>query len=133
MFVRLIIAGAVGGMIASPAFADCSEEIEGLNQAAIEAETGASSNASGLPATEHQQDVLRGAQQNADVAGPSTSNQADAPGSPHQEQVLADGRSNQASEELPALMAQARDMAKAGDEAGCMLKVAQAKGLLGIE
>jgi len=50
--------------------------------------------------------------------------QADVPASPHQEQVLADTEARERGGQHPAAMiAEARDMAKAGDEEGCMQKV----------
>ena len=52
------------------------------------------------------------------------------PASPHQQQVLAGGQSGQ---QLSDLVAEASEMAKAGDEEGCMQKVSQAKSLLGID
>ena len=58
------------------------------------------------------------------------------PASPQQEQVLAETRAGgdaAAEQQAAGLVAQASDMAKAGDETGCMQKVAEAKGLLGLD
>ena len=106
-----------------------------------QAETGASSADTGIPATQHQEQVLAGDQQgNKNAAGAGGASQANIPASPHQQQVLAEpaagpsGGGNAASGQQPAdLIAEARDMAKAGDEEGCMQKIAQAKNLLGID
>ena len=55
------------------------------------------------------------------------------PASPHQQQALTE-QTDQGGEQQPAdLIAEARDMAEAGDEEGCMQKVTQAKNLLGID
>jgi hypothetical protein len=61
------------------------------------------------------------------------------PASPHQEQVLAEpaagpaGGDAASGQQAADLVAQAGDMAEAGDEEGCMQKVTQAKDLLGID
>jgi hypothetical protein len=128
---RLLITGAVTLLFAAPAFADCNQEIEGLNEAVTEAETGASGAGAELPATAHQEQVLPGKQQGETGAtGQSAAGQGDVSASPHQQQVLAGGQTGQ---QLSNLIAEARDMAKAGDEEGCMQKVTQAKSLLGLD
>jgi hypothetical protein len=128
---RLLITSAFMLLVAVPAFADCNQEIDSLNAAVTQRETGASSAGTGLPATPHQEQVLAGQQQGVTgVAGQSGAGQADVPASPHQQQVLAVG---QAGQEATDLIAEARDMADAGDEEGCMQKVTQAKGLLGTD
>jgi hypothetical protein len=133
MAIRFLTTSAVILLIAGPAFADCSQEIEGLKQAVTEAETGASTSESGMPATKHQEQVLKGDQQGDKAAsGDAAAGQAGVPASPHQEQVLAEpaaGGNAQAAD----LVSQASDMAAAGDEAGCMQKVAEAKDLLGMD
>jgi hypothetical protein len=133
MAIRFLTTSAVILLIAGPAFADCSQEIESLKQAVTEAETGASTAESGMPATKHQEQVLKGDQQGDTAAsGDAAAGQAGVPASPHQEQVLAEpaaGGNAQAAD----LMSQASDMAAAGDEAGCMQKVAEAKDLLGMD
>jgi hypothetical protein len=137
MFVRLLITSAVLLLLAGPAFADCTQEIQSLSEAVTQAETGTSSAESGLPATPHQEEVLAGNQgtgnqgKSGEAAGASGAGQADVPASPHQQQALAKG---QVGGEQPAdLMAEARDMAEAGDEEGCMQKVTELKSLLGID
>jgi hypothetical protein len=135
--MRFATMSAVVVLVAGPAFADCSREIQSLKEALTEAETGASSTATGLPATRHQEQVLAGNQggDKAGVPGP-----ADMPASPHQQKVLGEpaagpaGASDlTAGQQAADLVAQAGDMGEAGDEEGCMQKVSQAKGLLGIE
>ena len=128
---RLLIASAFTLLFTGPAFADCDQEIQGLNEAVIQAETGASSAGTGLPATPHQDQVLAGKQQGqSGVAGQDAAAQAGVPASPHQQQVLAGAQTGQQPSNL---IAEARDMAKAGNEEGCMQKVSQAKSLLGID
>jgi hypothetical protein len=120
-------------VLAGRAFADCAQEIQSLSEAVTQAETGASSADTGLPATRHQEEVLAGNQQgeSGESAGASGAGQADVPASPHQQQALAKG---QVGGQQPAdLMAEARDMAAAGDEEGCMQKVTEVKRLLGID
>jgi hypothetical protein len=133
MAIRFLTTSAVILLVAGPAFADCSQEIESLKQAVTEAETGASTAESGMPATKHQEQVLKGDQQGDKAAsGDAVAGQAGVPASPHQEQVLAEpaaGGNAQAAD----LVSQASDMAAAGDEAGCMQKVAEAKDLLGMD
>jgi hypothetical protein len=133
MSIHLLITSAVLLVLAGPAFADCTKEIQSLSEAVTQAETGASSAATGLPATPHQEEVLAGTQQGEkeEAAGASGAGQADVPASPHQQQVL---KETQGGGQQPAdLIAEAREMAEAGDEEGCMQKVTEVKGLLGID
>jgi hypothetical protein len=133
MSLRFLTTSAICLLIAGPAFADCSQEVESLKGAVTEAETGASSTESGLPATKHQEQVLKGNQQGDKIAA---AGETGVPASPHQEQVLAEkaaGGDAAAEQQAASLVAQASDMAKAGDETGCMQKVAEAKGLLGLD
>ena len=134
MAIRFLTTSAVILLIAGPAFADCNQEIESLKQAVTEAETGASTTESGMPATKHQEQVLAGDQQGDKAAsGDATAGQAGAPASPHQEQVLAEPAAGPSGQEAADLVAQANDMAAAGNEEGCMQKVAEAKDLLGMD
>jgi hypothetical protein len=94
----------------------------------------------GMPATEHQQQVLSGEQApteeapvetGAGTATGSGSGDVEA-ASPHQREVvreLDDDTKTQAS----ALTDEARELAAAGDEAGCLAKVGEAKALLGTQ
>jgi hypothetical protein len=128
---HLLITSAVMLAIAGPAFADCHKEIQSLDEAVTQAETGASTDAA-LPATPHQEQVLAGSQQGGGAAGPSGAGQTDVPASPHQQQALAGTQTGERAGQPADLIAEARDMANAGDEAGCMEKITQAKELLGI-
>jgi hypothetical protein len=108
-------------------------EIERLNKAVTQAETGDSTDAA-LPATPHQEEALAGAQQGeSKEAGAATSaSQSDVPASPHQQQqALAEAEG--AGQQPADIIAEARDMAEAGDEEGCMEKITQVKDLLGID
>lgn len=133
---RLLITSALMLVIAGPAFADCAQELQSLDEAVVQAETGASPDAA-FPATPHQEEVLRGDQQGETgegSGGPSSAGLADAPASPHQQQVLEGAATAEGGGQHPAeLVADAREMAAAGNEEGCMQRVAQAKSLLGIE
>jgi hypothetical protein len=128
---HLLITSVFTLLFTVPAFADCDQEIETLNEAVTQLETGASGAGTGLPATQHQEQVLAGQQQGkTGAAGQGAAGQADVPASPHQQQVLAGGQTGQQAADL---IAEAREMAEAGDENGCMQKVTQAKGLLGTD
>jgi hypothetical protein len=141
MSIRFLTTSALMLLIAGPAFADCSQEIQSLKEAVTQAETGATSAETGVPATQHQEQVLAGNQQgDKSTAGAGAAGQADVPESPHQQQVLAEpaagatGSGNAASgQQVTDLVTQASDMAEAGNEEGCMQKVAEAKDLLGID
>jgi hypothetical protein len=128
---RLLITSVFTLLFTVPAFADCNQEIETLNEAVTQVETGASGAGSPLPASPHQEQVLAGKQQGeTGAAGQGAAGQADVPASPHQQQVLASGQTGQQAADL---VTEAREMAEAGDEDGCMQKVSEAKGLLGID
>jgi hypothetical protein len=137
MSIRFLTTSAVIVLISGPAFADCSQEIQSVKEAVSQAETGASSAETGLPATKHQEQVLEGDQQSdKGAAGAGAAGQADVPASPHQQQVLADpagGGDAASGQQATDLVAQAGEMAEAGNEEGCMQKVSQAKDLLGID
>jgi hypothetical protein len=115
-------------LLAGPAWADCAQEIEALDETIVAAETGAAPQSGGLPATEHQEEVLSGDKEPMETAAGATGDVEAA--SPHQRQVtreVDDDTRAQASE----LVAEARVMAQAGDEEGCMAKVTETKELLG--
>jgi hypothetical protein len=141
MSIRFVTTSAIFVLISGPAFADCSQEIDSLKETVTQAETGASSAETGLPATQHQEEVLAGDQQgDKSGAGAGDAGQADVPASPHQQQVLADPAAGPAGsgdaaagEQAADLIAAAGDMSEAGNEEGCMQKVTQAKDLLGID
>jgi hypothetical protein len=133
MSVRFLITSAALLSIAGPAFADCNQEIERLNAAVTQAETGASSATTGLPATPHQEEVLAGDQQSEseEAGGATNAGQGNVPSSPHQQEALA--KAEGADQQPADILAEAGDMAAAGDEAGCMEKVTQVKSLLGVD
>jgi hypothetical protein len=132
MFVRLATTTAFSLLMATPGFADCSRELKALEQAVVTAETGASTNESGMSATEHQEEVLQGNQQDSgtETTG-STGGKVEAI-SPHQKQVMG-LPSGQSSTQVSELMAEAGKLAEAGDEPGCMNKVSELKTLLGAK
>jgi hypothetical protein len=136
MCIRLLATSAVIVLIAGPAFADCNQAIEALKEAVTQAETGASSAETGLPATQHQEQVLAD-KRSGESAGAGSAGQVEVPVSPHQREVIAETQTAEADagagQQPGELIAQAGDIAEAGDEEGCMQKVAQAKNLLGID
>src|SRR5687767_8381678 len=113
MTVRLLLTSAVALGFAGPAFADCMQEIQSLSETVTQAETGASSAATRLPATQHQESLLAGDQQGeTEAAGASDAGQGEMPASPHQQQALTQ-QTDQGGEQQPAaLLAEARDMAE---------------------
>ena len=116
-------------LVAGPAFADCNQAIQGLKGMVTQAETGAGSAGAALPATPHQEQVLPGKQSDTGAGGQSAG-QAEVPASPHQQQVLA---GEEAGQQTATLIAEASEMAEAGDEQGCMQKVTEVKSLLGMD
>ncbi|MER8549132.1 hypothetical protein [Mesorhizobium sp. M0323] len=132
MFIRIVSASALVLAFASPGFADCGQELKVLEPNVITAETGASPNKSGIPATKHQEEVMAGKQQggNPEITGSTAGNVK--PTTPHQEQVTGN-RSAQNAEHPSQLMAEAHKMSQAGDEQGCMKKLAELKDALGVK
>ena len=131
MSARLVLASAFALLFTGPAFADCDQAVQDLKEMVTQAETGAGSAGSALPTSPHQEQVLAGKQQgDTGAAGQGAAGQADVPASPHQQQVLAGG---QADKQLSELVAEASEMAEAGDEQGCMQKIGEAKSLLGVD
>ncbi|WP_287238790.1 hypothetical protein [Mesorhizobium sp.] len=102
-----------------------------LEQKVVSAETGASTSKSGAPVTKHQEELLPGKQQGGapEITG-STAGKVEAT-SPHQEQVT--GKTRTQSADPSQMMADARKMSEAGDEQGCMKKVAELKEILGAK
>ena len=126
MILRLMTASAVALLLATPAFADCEAEIASLDEAVIAAETGAATGEIGVPMTEHQEDVLAEAhgEMEADTAGTAD------PVTEHQQEVTRElTEADRAG--ISALLAEAREMAAAGDEDACMAKVQEARAMLG--
>jgi hypothetical protein len=138
MSARFLTTSAIMLLTTGSAFADCTQEIQRVEQAAIQAETGASSGGTGVPATKHQEEVLAGNQQTEESGGVAGgAGQSNVPASPHQQQAVGEKQGSAgkmaAEQQTAELIAQARDMAEAGDDQGCMTKVGEAKSLLGID
>ena len=133
--MRAIVLTAFAVFLSAPASAqELEPEIDAATRDAIfaVATRGYANPDAAIPATPHQEQVLEGNQQGESSqapSGPSSAGQADVPASPHQQQTLEEGSGEQAAD----LVAEAREMAAAGDEDGCMQKVTQAKDLLGVE
>ncbi|MBB4184638.1 hypothetical protein GGE07_001264 [Sinorhizobium terangae] len=133
MLIRLMAATALPILLAVPAFADCRQELEKLGPAIVSAETGAAGSGSGAPVTEHQEEVMPGKQKKAvgtEITG-STGGQTKAT-SPHQEQVTGK-RTGESGDKPSQLEAEAKKMAEAGDEQGCMKKLGEIKDLIGAK
>ena len=132
MFIRTTTAAAFLALLAGPALADCQDEIATLEDTVIQAETGAASSPSDMPATEHQQEVLEEVEQSDEAAAAGTSAEAtpsDAPASEHQRQALQEVPENQ--DQAVRLIDEAKQMAADGNEDGCMAKVEEARAMLG--
>ncbi|NOJ49786.1 hypothetical protein [Bradyrhizobium archetypum] len=127
-----IATAAFALILASPAFADCNQELKALEQNVVSAGTGASPSESGMPGTKHQEEVLAGKQKSAEPETTGSTAAAVQPTSPHQEQVIGKRRT-QSAEHANQLVAEARKMSEAGDEQGCMKKAAELKDVLGIK
>jgi hypothetical protein len=125
--IRLAMIITASFLVASPALADCKQELAMLEPSAISAETGASTDPSGVPITEHQEQVMPGNQTPSGETTGSTSDKVEAI-SPHQEQVTGGAAEH---DQIAQMMTEARKLADAGNEAECMRKVAELKGLLG--
>jgi hypothetical protein len=129
MLNRIATATALALMFAGPAFADCAQELKAIEQNVVSAETGASTNQSGMPVTKHQEELLPGKQGSGDPETTASTGTVK-PTSPHQEQVTGTAT---AGEHASQVMAEARKMAEAGDEQGCMKKLAELKEALGAK
>jgi hypothetical protein len=134
MSARLFTTAAVVVLLgAGTALADCDQEIRNLEEAMLHAETGATEAATGLPATEHQEEVLADDEAIADDEV-AAAEQPDDPATLHQEEVTGALEPNGAAvEEAGELLAEAREMAAAGDQEGCMQRVEQAQALLDLD
>ena len=122
---------AVFGLMTLPAAANCDAELSKLKDAVTAAESGATTAQSGVPATKHQEEVLSG---NKVTAGTETTESSSGAAieavSPHQKEVMGAKGSSDAAHPSD-VMKEAGDLAKAGDEAGCMEKVTQLKKMMG--
>ena len=130
MVTRITTAAACLSLFAAPAYANCSEELTKLEPAVISAETGASTD-SGTTVTPHQKDVLSADQDKVDTETTGATGQVEAL-SPHQQQVLGKGTAGEA-DVASQLMKDAKEMAEARDEDGCMQKLAELKQYLGAK
>jgi hypothetical protein len=129
MHIRILTLSALAMFLASPAFADCQQEISKLDEAVIATATGAETGDTDMPATVHQQQVLDENQTEGEAAEAATGSVEAV--SPHQRDVLREVPDDDRTQ-ATTLLSEARDMAAAGNEQGCMDKVAEVKTLLGI-
>lgn len=127
MLMRTTILSGVALMLASPALADCRQELAALKPEVVSAETGTSPDKSGMPVTKHQEETMAGQQASKETTGSTGKVEAT---SPHQEQVTGK-RSGQAAAHPSQVMAEATKMAQSGDEKGCMEKLAELKKMMG--
>ena len=130
MTPHVLAAAAALAFLASPALANCQDELSKLNDAITTAETGAATEPSGMPETKHQEEVLSGDKTGSTDPNGSSGGAVEAL-SPHQKEVTG---AQQGATETPhpsELMKEADDLAKAGDEAGCMEKLTQLQQLIG--
>lgn len=133
MSVRFVITSAFVALLAAPAFADCTLELQNLDQAVVTTETGAGTAEPGAPATKHQQEALSPQKEDGkeDPTDGASTGAVEAI-SPHQKQVTGAGTGTNA-DALAEIVKEAKSKADAGDEKGCMEKVTEAKNLLGIK
>ena len=132
MSMRLAATTAFALLLAGPAFADCNAELKNLDQAAVSAETGASTNQAGVPMTKHQKEVLGSKKQASDPATTGSTSSGVKTITPHQEEVTKQSAGAEA-DQLSRMMMDARKMADAGDEQGCMNKVTDLKKMMGAK
>lgn len=130
MYMRIAMTTALVFSLASPALADCREELSKLEQPAVAAETGASGDKSGMPATQHQEEVLPDKQQGEGSGATGTAAGKVEAVSPHQKQVT--GQASDESGDISQMMTDARKLAESGDEEGCMRKVGELKDAMGM-
>jgi hypothetical protein len=131
MITRIATVAAFALILASPAFADCKQELTALEPNVVSAGTGASTSESGMAATKHQEEVLAGKQKSGEPETTGSTAAAVEPTSPHQEQVT--GKRTQSDGHASQLMAEARKMSEAGNEQECMKKVTELKDILGAK
>ncbi len=130
MHIRILTVSALAIFLASPAFADCQQEVTKLDETVMTAETGAETGEGGMPATVHQEQVLGENRTEGEAAGASDTGSVEAV-SPHQREVLKDVPDDDRTQ-AATLLGEAREMAAAGNEQGCMDKLAEVKTLLGV-
>src|SRR3546814_17935423 len=81
---QTLAAGTAMTLLAGPAWAACEDDIQALDEQIVAADTGAAPADGGLPATEHQQEVLSGNDQAVE--------QSDMPATQHPQAVLSGDR-----------------------------------------
>jgi hypothetical protein len=110
-------------IVSGPAIADCGQELKALEQNVVGAETGASTSGTGMPATKHQKEVLAKQTETTGSTAPAST-------SPHQEHATK--RGTQSTEHVTQLIAEAKELAVAGNEQECMKKATELREVLGI-
>jgi hypothetical protein len=131
MITRLTSVAALSFALVSPVLADCREDLTKLEQQAVTAETGAATGKTGMPETQHQEEVLTNKQQGASEETTGTTAGKVESLTPHQKQVT--GTKTDESADVSQMMADARKLADAGDEEGCMRKVGELKDAMGVK
>jgi hypothetical protein len=84
--------------------------------------------------TKHQEELLPGQQDSGTTGSTSTGSTSEGVKalSPHQKEVTGQATGDGA-DKPSRLMTEARQMAKAGDEKGCMNKLSELKNLIGVK
>src|SRR3954471_9663005 len=130
MHIKVLAVTALAIIWTGHALADCAAELNNMKDAVTSAETGAASNASGMPETKHQKEVLSGEKSESSKTDKSGAvGEEVQAATPHQKEVT--GNKQAASNDPAQIMKDATDMAKKGDEKGCMDKASQLKSMLG--
>lgn len=130
MFIRVATMTALSFALVSPALADCREDLAKLEQQVVTAETGAATDKSGMPETKHQEEVLTDKQQGTSGEATGTASGKVEVLTPHQKEVT--GMATEKSADVSQMMVDARKLAEARDEEGCMRKVGELKDALGM-
>ena len=60
MKTRLLLGAAIIGLMSGPTWAGCADELAKMEQAVVTAQTGASTDQSGMEPTKHQKQVMSG-------------------------------------------------------------------------
>jgi hypothetical protein len=126
----LWLSAAVVGLMSGPTWAECADDLAMMEASVVTAETGASTDPSGMEPTKHQQEVMSKDKTDKPAADTdttaSTGGEVEATTS-HQKEVTGQKGGNDPAQ----MMKDASEMAKAGDEAGCMQKLTELKAALG--
>ena len=130
MSTRFVTATAFLLLLSGSAFADCKQELDKLEPTVISAETGATTGQT--TATEHQKEVTSGDKSAVGTETTGSTGEAVKAISPHQEEVMGKDTKSQANKASQTMM-EARKLADAGNEDGCMEKVAELKKLVGAD